>query len=85
MAHRLLEIVPYPIIRMIDWYLQMFLHGYFGVSFLYYEMEPSLQIWGSICYAGHVGTIGACLISAMLPKYRKKVKEGDKTTPISAE
>lgn len=74
-AQTIAEIVPNPIMRVFNWYICHFALSYFGITFYFLLVQPNLQIWDSLYYVGHWCTIGAIILSSILPKAKRAVKE----------
>ena len=80
LAHRVLETVPYTIIRVLDWMLNFGCISYFSLAHILLTWDAVTTVFSSCYYIGHIGTISAIIIAIFLPKVKK---DGKKTTTES--
>ena len=90
LAQKVVETVPYPLIWLVNWWICFSCISLFGMSYVFYFWSCSLQMWNNCYWFGHIGLTIAIIISAVLPKARRKPKVADNkakeaTTPTTAE
>ena len=66
---------------LLSWLLCQLVISYFGMTFVYEDMEPGLKMWSAFNYIGHWGCLLVIIVSNILPQRKK----GDKITPTGKE
>lgn len=74
LAQKVVQVVPYPVIFVVNSWVCNSVLSYFGMSYNFYFLGDSVQAFSNFNWMGHIGLILAIVLASILPKAKRKVE-----------
>ena len=74
MANTIAEVLPWPVVKLFNFWACCTFVCYSGFSYMMYEIGPTLQLWSAWYYAPQIVSAIVIVVCLVLPKKKKERK-----------